>query len=341
MSGNPTRIAPPKFDQRNEQHTRSSVETRLRANESFLDNEVRLFKADFTLANGANSDLELPSVARFLRITGPSGAFSVSGFQGGYEAKRLILFNPTAQTMTVTNDATSVAANRILTLTGADVVLAGPGMAQFIYSVSDARWLLEDFTSATLNGTTVELGGTTDTTLSRLSAGVVGVEGIALLRANQNLADVSSAATAFTNIKQAASDTATGAIEIAIQSEMEAGSDALRAVTPARQQFHPSAAKAWVNFNGTSGVTAIRASYNVSSVTYNAAGDYTVNFTTAFSSANYGFTGTAVINLTNGGIVVAPFTSAPTASAFRFITTNLSFITTEALYVSIAFFGDQ
>jgi hypothetical protein len=44
-------------------------------------------------------------------------------------------------------------------------------------------------------------------------------------------------------------------------------------------------AKAWVNFNGTNGV--IRASYNVSSVTRNTTGDYTVNFTTAFADANY------------------------------------------------------
>ena len=44
--------------------------------------------------------------------------------------------------------------------------------------------------------------------------------------------------------------------------------------------------KAWVNFNGTSTV-AIRASYNVSSITDNGVGDYTVNFTTALTDANY------------------------------------------------------
>jgi hypothetical protein len=45
-------------------------------------------------------------------------------------------------------------------------------------------------------------------------------------------------------------------------------------------------AKAWVNFNGTSTV-AIRASYNVSSVTDNGTGLYTVNFTTAMPNNNY------------------------------------------------------
>ena len=45
-------------------------------------------------------------------------------------------------------------------------------------------------------------------------------------------------------------------------------------------------AKAWVNFNGT-GTVAIRASYNVSSITDNGVADYTVNFTTAMVDANY------------------------------------------------------
>ena len=44
--------------------------------------------------------------------------------------------------------------------------------------------------------------------------------------------------------------------------------------------------RAWVNFNGT-GTIAIRASGNVSSITDNGVGDYTVNFTTAMSDTSY------------------------------------------------------
>ena len=44
--------------------------------------------------------------------------------------------------------------------------------------------------------------------------------------------------------------------------------------------------RAWVNFDGT-GTVAIRASGNVSSITDNGTGDYTVNFTTAMPDANY------------------------------------------------------
>ena len=49
-------------------------------------------------------------------------------------------------------------------------------------------------------------------------------------------------------------------------------------------------AKVWVNFNGT-GTIAVRDSFNVSSLTDNGTGDYTVNFTNSFGAADYGFSG--------------------------------------------------
>ena len=52
------------------------------------------------------------------------------------------------------------------------------------------------------------------------------------------------------------------------------------------------ACRAWVNFNGV-GTVAIRASGNVSSITDNGVGDYTVNFTTAMPDANYALSGAA------------------------------------------------
>jgi hypothetical protein len=51
-------------------------------------------------------------------------------------------------------------------------------------------------------------------------------------------------------------------------------------------------AKAWVNFNGT-GTPAIRGSYNVSSITDNGTGDYTINFTNALTDVNYSVAGCA------------------------------------------------
>jgi hypothetical protein len=45
--------------------------------------------------------------------------------------------------------------------------------------------------------------------------------------------------------------------------------------------------RAWVNFNGNGG--AIRSFFNVSSITVNGTGDYRINYTNAFASANYSF----------------------------------------------------
>jgi hypothetical protein len=74
--------------------------------------------------------------------------------------------------------------------------------------------------------------------------------------------------------------------------------------------------RAWVNFNG-SGTVAIRASGNVSSITDNGTGDYTVNFTTAMTDANYSVSGSAggtnVQYYFNGAASV----SAQTTSACR------------------------
>lgn len=53
--------------------------------------------------------------------------------------------------------------------------------------------------------------------------------------------------------------------------------------------------RAWVNFNGT-GTVAIRGSGNVSSITDNGTGDYTVNFTTALQDVNYSITGISNYN---------------------------------------------
>jgi hypothetical protein len=51
----------------------------------------------------------------------------------------------------------------------------------------------------------------------------------------------------------------------------------------------PGLCKAWVNFNGT-GTVRIRAAFNVSSITDNGTGIYTINFTTAMPDANYAAT---------------------------------------------------
>lgn len=88
--------------------------------------------------------------------------------------------------------------------------------------------------------------------------------------------------------------------------------------------------RAWVNFDGTTntaGFCTIRASFNVSSITDNDPGDYTVNFTTAMPDANYVITGSSKedTNTTaQGGLVcLGKYNSAMSISTTGFqITTR-------------------
>lgn len=98
------------------------------------------------------------------------------------------------------------------------------------------------------------------------------------------MADTSASCMHLLGAPRAASDTATGTVEMAVQTEMEAGSSTTTAVSPGRQQFHPSAAKGWAQV-GTSGAAAV--SYNVTSITDSGTGQFTITWGTDFSSGNF------------------------------------------------------
>jgi hypothetical protein len=82
--------------------------------------------------------------------------------------------------------------------------------------------------------------------------------------------------------------------------------------------------RAWVNFNGT-GTVAIRASFNVSSITDGGTGTYTVNFTTAMSDANYSQVTMAGTSGSGGVAVIAPYSFTNTTSACRVCTFNTAY----------------
>jgi hypothetical protein len=100
--------------------------------------------------------------------------------------------------------------------------------------------------------------------------------------------------------------------------------------------------RAWVNFNGT-GTVAIRASGNVTSITDNATGDYTVNFTTAMPDINY--TTVAQTSSDSGTALIVNINSnsanntAPTTSATRMLTfTRSGGTATDSPYVNVSIF---
>lgn len=95
-------------------------------------------------------------------------------------------------------------------------------------------------------------------------------------------------------------------------------------------------ALAWVNFGYVASAITVRASYNVSSVTRNSQGNYTLNFSTATTDANYcisgigdnsnGITPTFVC-LVNGGTATTSaiqFTTGGTGSNYDCTRVNVS-----------------
>ena len=82
----------------------------------------------------------------------------------------------------------------------------------------------------------------------------------------------------------------------------------------------PTSAKAWVNFNGTTSPGTIRSQYNVSSVTKNGTGDYTINFSTPMADANYSISACGEgTSSTNVGNVSKRSSVAFTTSAARIL----------------------
>ena len=101
------------------------------------------------------------------------------------------------------------------------------------------------------------------------------------------------------------------------------------------------ACRAWVNFNGT-GTVAIRASGNVTSITDNGVGRYTVNFTTAMPDANYSVVGTAMSVSESSLPVVTKRTNADGQGALTTTAAPLStwdigtvLVDTDNVYVAI------
>jgi hypothetical protein len=86
---------------------------------------------------------------------------------------------------------------------------------------------------ATITGTAPDFE--LDLTIPRGNTGLSG-NGTGDLISTNNLSDVANTATAFATIKQAASTSATGVVELATDAETQTGTDTARAITPANLQ---------------------------------------------------------------------------------------------------------
>lgn len=204
----------------------------------------------------------------------------------------------------------------------ADVLVFTGALTASISVIVDAtpwRWIVFNNTSGAF-ALTVKVSGLTGVAVAQGKTKMLYCDGT----------DVRDGMTDF----PAASDIAAGIIEVADQAEMEAGSSIVRAVSPGRQQFHPSAVKAW----GEAGVTGnLVQGHNMDAPTDTGIGVITWNITTDFSSVNYaavpGFRTTAF----NG----APRISSQTAGQLQVTVVSFAGTATDPDAHTILCSGDQ
>lgn len=162
-----------------------------------------------------------------------------------------------------------------------------------------------------------------------------------------NTANIATnAADIATNTADIAANTAAIATKLgaASQADQEAASSTTVGVTPGRQHFHPSAAKAWAYFDGKTGSTVTtKATHGISNIARNSTGNYTITFTTAFSSATaYTFVGNAVNVGVGASIIYVGATSDITTATFTFGTfPSIGGAAADCDIITIAFYGDQ
>jgi hypothetical protein len=94
-----------------------------------------------TLANGSNEVSLASSDYSLFRITGPTTAFSITGFTGGQNGRILTLINATTQVMTLTHQTSPTPANQINT-GGSNLSLAANGVVMLIYNPTLTKWVV-------------------------------------------------------------------------------------------------------------------------------------------------------------------------------------------------------
>lgn len=96
-------------------------------------------------------------------------------------------------------------------------------------------------------------------------------------------------------------------------------------------------ALAWVRFAGSATPT-INSSYNVSSITYNSTGNFTINFTSTMSDANYSMEGTAWSSGAASGFM--GMGASQTTSGCQIETVNSAGASYNHTKICAAFFGN-
>ena len=106
-----------------------------------INGDIALRIGSYT-AGGTNNNIAI-GTSSFVRLSGPTGAYSISGVSGGVNGKIVILYNSTSYDLFINHESgSSVAANRIWCSDNASKTIKSKGCASLIYSSTDNRWIL-------------------------------------------------------------------------------------------------------------------------------------------------------------------------------------------------------
>lgn len=276
--------------------------------------------APVDLASAATTDIGAQT-SPIVRITGTT---TITSFGANYAGPRFLTF---AGALTLTHNATSLilpgGAN--ITTAAGDACIAVPNLA------TPSGWRVVMYQKASVApGSIVGLSGVLPTTQGG---------------SGSNYADV---AALFAGIKQAATETATGVVELATAAEAPDRTKTAVVITPAtlrdalNAQNDPPilAARGYLNLNASSGTPVIRASSNVASITDNGgAGDFTVNLSVAMPNANYVVAHTVKGSDSTARQVLFVNVFSKTTTSFRVLVHSTTPTATDPEILDLVWFG--
>lgn len=157
---------------------------------------------------------------------------------------------------------------------------------------------------------------------------------------NIDIAALGILVTQATEVKQ-------GTAKVSTQVQVDSGTDDSVMLTPKKYRTAKGTCSAWVSWNGT-GAVVVRDSYNVSSITDNGVGDFTINIlpgVLAHGGFSYCYT---VGGSTNSLNIGSGASAAPTATSLRVVSvsaagmgTGANFQLTDFPYNNVQIFGGK
>jgi hypothetical protein len=258
--------------------------------------------------------------------------------------------NATNSGLIVSPDNTG--ALEIKTGSGAGTTAISIDSSQNVNFSGTAQRITGDFSNATLANRVAFQTSTVNgaTTVNVIPNGTSQISSL-VLNSTSTVADASTAQLVVTDTEGSFRSNRNGTGSYLPMTFYTGGSERMRLDTSGNLQFNSGygsvatvyGCRAWVNFNGT-GTVAIRNSGNVSSITDNGTGNYTINFTNAMPDVNYSWVGSCGFGGTSsadgvGITLYGAFATFQLAGSFRTLVTDYGNNTAyDVPYVGISVF---